>query len=98
MELFDFKANDIGSVMEIGSEIARAQQRRFLETITDVSGWAVSPLKAEEIQMQLVASNKVVWVTKSRRDSVLRSIPETGIKASIPLFLAPVNGRWTVVR
>lgn len=54
------------------------------------------PLKASDLQYNLIANGKIVWVTL--KGGVKPPILYTGEKVSTPMYVGLVDGKWTIVR
>lgn len=57
----------------------------------------VEPLMLDELQFHLVAGNRMVWVTGKNGEPPLR-VTNGDYLFKLPVYVAPVNGKWTIVR
>jgi len=49
------------------------------------------------MQLHLVGRDRLVWVTRANYADALR-IPSVNPTVTLPIYLAPLHGRWTIVR
>ena len=96
--LLDFKAVDVGRAMYWPADRARQSQRDFLEFVMESEGWAMEPLGSEKLRFRLVADRHLVWATREDSQPALQSSPTKSPRLLLPVYLAPVDHIWTVVR
>jgi hypothetical protein len=97
-DLLDFKALEVARCGYRSEAWARQSQREFLEFVTGSPGFSLAPLIPDRLRFQLVAGERLVWVTQDESEPALQSANTGGPQFQLPVYLAPVHGRWTVVR
>jgi hypothetical protein len=96
--ILDFKAVDLGRAMYLDPDQARTSQRDFLEGFLSEPDFAMAPLEPTAIELQLVAERRLVWASRPGGAPVLQSSLAKSPRLLLPVYLAPLRGRWTVVR
>lgn len=98
MKLLEYKTVDIRRAFHISPDEGRKDLKELLEMLFDVDDWAMAPLEVERLEMHVVGGNRLVWVTLPDYATPLRTAAESSAGFSLPVYLAPIDGRWTIVR
>lgn len=104
---------NVGDVMEIqafklrdalrshhfahSAEIAIAEAKEVYEDAMSQHGFRMEPIMEDEVELHPVADGRVLWVTGENRQAVLRSFTTEGPRLTLPVYVARIQGRWTVV-
>ncbi len=96
--LLIYKSRDVHKAHYMPAQEASSDLRDYLELFFNAPGWAIAPLEVEQLEPHLVASKRLVWVTGPDEQEPLRSSPGTSPGMVLPVYFAPVDGQWTIVR
>ncbi len=96
--LLEYKALDVRRAFHIPPEEGRRDLAELLDELFSTPDWAVAPLEPEKLELHVVAGNRVVWATMPGNVAAIRTAASSSAGFSLPLYLAPLEGKWTVVR
>lgn len=58
----------------------------------------MEPLTPEGVELRLIAERRIVLATRIGGQPVLQSSAARSPRLLLPVYVAPLYGRWTVVR
>ena len=98
LNIFDFKALDIGNLMYFSNKKARDSQKDFFEFVMDTPNWSMKPINLEQIEYTLFANNRLLLISANGYEPIIQSNPSNGPKLILQIYLALINDELTIVR
>lgn len=96
--LLMYRSVDIHKANYISEQEPGSDLKDYLGLFFDAPRWEIAPVDVDSLNPHLVARRRLVWVTDAEEQDPLRSKPGTRPGMVLPVYFAPVDGKWTVVR
>jgi hypothetical protein len=97
-DLLDFRTVDVAqSLYRPAAESRNGQRAALEELLTAENDLRLQPLRRDELELHPVAGSRLIWVTRPDRAPALMIHSRSGV-SRMPLYVAKLNGNWTIVR
>ena len=98
LDLLLWKAIDMRRAHYLDVQDARDDLTEYLGFFLDSPDWEVAPLKRDQLEIHALAGNRLFWVTEPDSLDPIRSKEGASPTIRIPVYVAPLKGKWTIVR
>jgi hypothetical protein len=97
-ELFNFCSSDVARTLYRSTDAARATYRDMLsDLLRSDSDAELQPFHTNELELHPVAGSRAIWVTGPDRAKAIQWRSSEGANG-MSLYVAPIDGAWTIVR
>jgi hypothetical protein len=94
--ILDFSTVDTGRAHYLSPESSRRSQTDLFSRHFARPDFRMEELVPDQVTLRLVADSRLVWITRQDLSPALQSAGAA--RFMVPLYAAPVNGRWSIVR
>lgn len=97
-ELFNFCSSDVARTLYRTTDSAKATYREMLgDLLRSDSDAELLPFYTNELELHPVAGSRMIWVTGPDRTAPIQWRSSEG-GGRMSLYVAPIEGAWTIVR
>ncbi len=97
--MMDLRTREVATAHYVGPATLTAGLRNALQEAFADPQWGMQALEADDLQMDLVGSGRVVWVRSKDLGYPIRSAElSTGGSNCQRILMSDIKGKWTIVR
>jgi hypothetical protein len=97
-KMLEWKSIDAHKAHYMAPAEARSDLREYLDFFLSEKSWDIAPLDMETLELHVLAKDRLVWATQPDFVNPIRTREGAKPGIEIPVYFAPIDRQWRIVR